>query len=85
MEQKLILTAPKLSMKNKTLITSKAGCYQCLAIVPIEEITKWTDNNQTAVCPKCDCDCLIPEGQGIEINVEALTQIHDHWLGKSSQ
>ena len=35
------------------------GCFYCQAIFPPGEITQWIDDEQTALCPKCDIDAVI--------------------------
>lgn len=29
------------------------GCFNCLSTFKTEEISAWTDDKQTALCPKC--------------------------------
>lgn len=74
--------APKLSMKNKSLLLSakNCGCYRCLCVISTTEIVEWTDKGETAICPKCHCDCLIPEGSGIDLTNDNLTKIHKQWF-----
>lgn len=51
----------KLSIKQKSILEKceKCGCYHCEQILPVEEITKWTDEGQTAICPKCGVDAIL--------------------------
>ena len=51
-----------LSSHNKSIIlgSRKCGCYHCLAKFSPEEITEWLDYDETAVCPKCRVDSVIP-------------------------
>ncbi len=57
-----IRTAPMYAIKNKKHISSltMCGCFSCLEYFGSCEITEWTDNSQTALCPKCGADCVIP-------------------------
>jgi hypothetical protein len=82
MDMNLIKNVPMLAINNKSLLqaTDSCGCYHCGTIMPTKEITKWTDKEQTAVCPFCTCDCIIPAGNGIALSKESLQKIHDHWL-----
>lgn len=36
------------------------GCYYCLKIYSPLEITEWCDGQQTAICPYCGIDAVIP-------------------------
>jgi hypothetical protein len=38
------------------------GCYYCCIQYPVSEIHNWVDNNNTAVCPICKIDAVIPRG-----------------------
>ena len=37
------------------------GCYFCLKIFKPDEISKWTDGDDTAVCPYCDSESVIAQ------------------------
>ncbi len=52
---------PELSIRNREnlAISPHASCYQCIRLVKTADITDWTDEGQTALCPNCDIDSLI--------------------------
>lgn len=79
----MIQEAPKMSMKNKNSIQASVfcGCYSCLNIFNPSEITQWTDNSQTAICPKCNVDSVLPQINP-ELTHDNLKMIHDYWFGK---
>jgi NAD-dependent SIR2 family protein deacetylase len=74
--------APKHSWNNHTAMSTSTlcGCYKCTTIMKTEEIEEWTDYGKTALCPKCGCDCIIPESTGIPMNEDSMKQIQDFWL-----
>jgi len=78
----MIEQAIKLSMRNKTALESvaKAGCYQCLEIYETKEIKEWTDQGQTALCPKCHVDSVIPSSSFNELTKEKLEEIKKYWF-----
>jgi hypothetical protein len=78
-----IKNAPKYAWKNsKSMQESETcGCYQCLQVMSVQEIEEWTDYGNTAICPKCGCDCLIPQSSSIPMYSQALKIIRDYWLG----
>lgn len=51
------------AIKNrKDIEKSKlCGCYHCTEIFAVNEITQWTDQNETAICPKCAVDAVVPD------------------------
>jgi hypothetical protein len=82
LNKKIILDVPKRSFKNKSLIKScnNCGCYNCKNIISSKEIKIWTDNWETAICPKCGIDSIIPESSDFKLNEEFLSEVHDYWL-----
>jgi len=80
--QKLIREAPIYSMKNKRFIeeSEMCGCYNCLSVFSKNDITEWTDGGQTAICPKCVVDSVLPQTYGVELDEKNLKIIHDYWM-----
>lgn len=56
------------------------GCFYCLAVFPPNEITQWIDDDQTALCPKCEIDSVIGSASGFPITPDFLMRVHDHWF-----
>jgi hypothetical protein len=50
------------SFHNRSEIKSagECACYHCLETFPSAEVVKWADKGQTAVCPRCGIDAVIP-------------------------
>jgi hypothetical protein len=48
------------------------GCYYCLATFPSGDIHEWRDDSQTAVCPRCGIDSVLPD----EIDVATRQALH---------
>ena len=40
--------------------TEMCGCYFCIRIFPVSEVTDFVDNGITALCPNCDIDAILP-------------------------
>ena len=78
MDQTLLNSAPKLAMKNRDAVhlAVQCGCYYCCQVFPSVNVTEWTDNSQTALCPHCLVDAVVP-GPVTEAD---LKLIHDHWF-----
>ena len=51
-----------LSFKTRDLleIENVGSCFDCLKTVAYDEITRWTDDGQTAICPHCSIDSVLP-------------------------
>jgi NAD-dependent SIR2 family protein deacetylase len=56
------------------------GCFYCFATFTPTEVSRWTDDGQTALCPKCDIDSVIGSASGFPITHEFLTRMHEHWF-----
>ncbi len=70
--------APKLSFRNKKKIESGTlcGCYFCLTNFEGHEITDWGDAGETALCPRCDMDSVLPSVTDIQVLLDACK----HWF-----
>lgn len=72
--------APMMAMKNREILakTNTCGCFNCLKIFPTSDIVNWTDFGETALCPNCDRDMILPN-----VDEATLTTIHKHWIPKN--
>ena len=67
--------------QRKRLSSGKlCGCYYCLKIFSPREIVEWCDEREegfgeTAICPYCEIDSVIGEGEEYTINTEFLKKI----------
>lgn len=75
MNDDMIENAPKYSLRNRSLLTNVCGCYYCLQIYNQNEITKWIDRGQTAICPRCGIDSVLPTN-----NIKILVGAKEFWL-----
>ena len=82
-QQKLINSAATLSLRNREALAkfTDCGCYQCLRTFETKEIIEWTDSGQTAICPHCSIDAIVP---GVT-NIEVLTQMSMKWFCAASR
>jgi hypothetical protein len=60
--------------------TNKCGCYHCLTIFNPKDIKEWVDNDDTAMCPYCEIDSVIPESNDYFLTIEFLTQAKEHYF-----
>ena len=71
----LVKNAPIQAMKNRKSLTNSCGCFKCLAVFDLAEITQWTDGEETAICPKCNADAVLPI-----TDVDVLKSIQRFWF-----
>lgn len=60
--------------------SQKCGCFYCLNIFSPQEIRRWIDNGQTALCPHCQIDSVIGDASGYSITKEFLKVMRDYWF-----
>jgi hypothetical protein len=58
--------------------TERAGCFYCLEFFDVAQIVEWTDDEQTALCPLCGIDAVLPATE--EIKPEFLKQMQQYWF-----
>lgn len=44
------------SLKNSNIV----GCFSCSSIYPVQEIDEYVNLGQTALCPYCSIDAVVP-------------------------
>lgn len=76
---------PHLAMKNRqsVLLGTNAGCFHCLKIFDVKQITEFTDNNQTILCPHCKTDSVIGDACGFTLNADILQKANQFWYKKN--
>lgn len=63
------------------------ACFQCVSWFPAGNIDKWTDHGETAMCPHCGIDAVIPDTSGWLKQGELrewlvfLTRMQQRWFG----
>jgi len=70
------------SSHNKKLIASaeKCYCFYCKSSMKSDEIKTYIDNGETALCPKCDIDAIIPDSIGETVDEEIISQMNEYWF-----
>ena len=78
-----IVTAHAYSSYNagEIAIGKRVGCFNCLKISEPKDIKEGTDDNQTAICPKCGIDSMIADTSGYTIDRIFLSLMEKHWFG----
>jgi hypothetical protein len=74
--------------REEVLASSVCGCFHCLAVFGPGEIEEWVDEDgagegQTALCPSCGIDSVLPGRVGYLLTPEFLARMRKHWFGPS--
>jgi hypothetical protein len=80
----IVEQAPALSRANKQALAKaeKCGCYFCLRIYAPETIDEWVQDKagETALCPNCSIDSVIPDSPEVPVDLELLKAAHRRWF-----
>lgn len=74
----------KKSWRNRELLRNAKVCicFYCFKQFSFSGITKWTDENETALCPSCAIDAVL--GFEIEpVDQTILLQMHERWFQRT--
>ena len=70
------------SSHNKDLVAVSQTCYcfYCLQSSDARNVTTYTDDGQTAVCPHCHAEALLPDSIDDPITPQILSVMHEYWF-----
>jgi len=60
---------------------SGAACFHCLDAYPSTRIERWTDGGNTALCPSCGIDAVLPVTPEHPVSAERLQTVRAYWFG----
>ena len=77
-----IKEASKFSIYNMEELKKceKAACYYCISIFYSSEIHDTADGDNTALCPNCSIDSVLPESAPYNFDKETLQELHKYWF-----
>lgn len=62
--------------RARIALGAPCGCYFCLTVFDGGTVAEWTDAGETALCPRCGIDAVLPG----EARIEALAALHERWF-----
>lgn len=70
------------SSHNRSFVSTsnKCYCFYCQSCMAPDEIIDYADNEQTAVCPKCNTDAIIPDSIDEVVDENIISQMHAYWF-----
>lgn len=74
--------ASKYSIRNTPELNKSklAGCYYCMSTFDVSEINETVDDGQTALCPKCGIDSVLPDTSPFELTAKRLKELNSFWF-----
>lgn len=65
------------SMHREAVLASpRIGCFFCIRTFEPKEVNEWWDQGQTAVCPNCGIDAILPNTTDPAI----LAAMNERWF-----
>jgi hypothetical protein len=83
MEEEELKVAHKACMRNRDdlEISGICGCFYCLAIFRPSLVKSWVDDEQTALCPYCSIDSVLPSSKHAKwVTDEFLAAMNKRWF-----
>ena len=70
------------SSHNKSLIekSKKCYCFNCMHVMDSGEIKVYIDGEQTALCPECSIDSIIPGVVDESLNESVISEMNKYWF-----
>jgi hypothetical protein len=73
------------SMHNQSKVqaSGNCGCFYCLEVFPASQVHMFVPERRgedTALCPKCEIDSVLPDAGEFPITGDFLQQMHDRWF-----
>ncbi len=65
--------------KDAILESEMCVCFFCVAKLAPNKILDWIDDGQTAICPRCGIDSVLPYEDSL--TMEFLQKMNDHYFG----
>ena len=67
---------------NKKLIDTadKCYCFYCKSSMQKDEIKNYIDDGQTALCPKCEIDAIIPDSIEDTVDEQMISEMNEYWF-----
>lgn len=66
--------------RDELLASEVCGCFNCVEMFPPGEITDWTDDDTTAICPRCGIDAVFGDASGYQPTTELLDALNQRWF-----
>ena len=65
--------------KELDIISKTCYCFYCKEKYDSKEVIEYIDDGQTALCPKCGVDTVLPDSIE-EVNEEVIDEMNEYWF-----
>ena len=78
-EYQKMLRPRSMNNREELLDSKECGCFFCLKMYTPDRIQDWL-NEETAQCPYCNVDAVIPESYEYELDDSLLLAMKEYWF-----
>ena len=61
-------------------VSQKCYCFYCMKSMEPDMIKSYTDDGETALCPYCGIDAVLPDGIDEHIDESVMREMHGYWF-----
>ncbi len=69
---------------REVMQSQKCGCFYCCKTFNVSTVEEWIDEGQTAICPHCSIDSVIPELSFLPLTEENLKSMSEFWFSNEN-
>jgi NAD-dependent SIR2 family protein deacetylase len=86
MNEQELLTLNQAASLHRELLTASTicGCFRCLSVFGHDELRKWIQQNNTALCPRCGEDAVIGDASHPGLTRKILEEMHQRWFERQA-
>lgn len=66
--------------RNLIMLANRCYCFHCKTALDRHEIKEYADDGQTAICPKCGIDAIIPDSIEDSIDEKTISEMQEYWF-----
>jgi len=77
--EEIQIRAQRTAIGNRFSLSGGCGCFHCLSLFAAEAINGWTDDGETALCPRCGMDAVVP-AEALGFGTTALADMKRRWF-----
>lgn len=81
-QQPPVQEAAEYAMHNRAALAESlvAACYYCQTVFQAALVSEYADGGQTALCPYCGTDAVLPSRAGYDFSPAGLQALNEFWF-----
>ena len=75
-----MLRARSMLNRGAVLDSEECGCFFCLHMFKPGDVENWGEDGQTARCPYCGVDSVLPQSTDYDLDDKLLLRMKEYWF-----